>query len=70
MAYPFRVVLSEAQRAQLRDLVGSGVAPARTITRARILLTANHGKGGPGWSDAAVAGALDINASAVFRVRS
>ncbi len=69
MAYPYRVVLSEAQRAQLRDLVGSGVAPARTITRARILLKANHGEGGPGWSDAAIAEALDINASTVLRVR-
>ncbi len=56
MAYPYRVVLSEAQRAELRGLVGSGTAPARTLTRARILLKADHGDGGPGWSDAAIAG--------------
>lgn len=69
MAYPYRVVLTEEQRAHLRTLVGSGVAPARMLTRARILLKADHGEGGPGWSDAAVAGALDVDPSTVLRVR-
>ena len=69
MAYPYRVVLSEEERAELRGLVGAGVAPARMLTRARILLKANHGEGGPGWSDAAIAGALDVNPSTVLRVR-
>ena len=69
MAYPYRVVLDDEQRAHLRTLVGSGVAPARALTRARILLKADHGEGGPGWSDAAIAGALDVNPSTVLRVR-
>jgi hypothetical protein len=69
MAYPYRVVLTEDQRAELRGLVGSGTAPARMLPRARILLKADHGEGGPGWSDAAVAGALDVNPSTVLRVR-
>src|SRR5689334_18992931 len=69
MAYPYRVVLTEAQRAYLRTLVGSGIAPARMLTRARILLKADHGEGGPGWSDAAIAGALDVDPSTVLRVR-
>ncbi len=69
MAYPYRVFLDGAQRAELRTLVGSGTAPARMLTRARILLKADHGEGGPGWSDAAVAGALDVNPSTVLRVR-
>lgn len=69
MAYPYRVVLSEEQRADLRGLVGSGDHPARMLTRARILLKADHGEGGPGWSDAAVAGALDVDPSTVLRVR-
>lgn len=69
MACPHRVFLAEDQRAELRGLVGSGSAPARTLTRARILLKADHGEGGPGWSDAAVAGALDVNPSTVLRVR-
>lgn len=69
MAYPYRIVLTEEQRAELRTLIGSGVGMARTLTHARILLKADHGAGGPGWSDAAIAGALDVNASTVLRVR-
>ncbi len=69
MAYPYRVVLTAGQRAQLRGLVGSGPAPARMLTRARMLLKADHGEGGPGWSDAAIAGMLDVNPSTVLRVR-
>ncbi len=69
MAYPYRVFLTEAQRAELRGLVGCGVAPARMLTRARVLLKADHGEGGPGWSDAAIAAALDVNASTVLRIR-
>jgi hypothetical protein len=69
MAYPYRVALTEAERAHLRTLVGSGIAPARMLTRARILLKADHGEGGPGWADAAIAGALDVDPSTVLRVR-
>ena len=69
MAYSFRVVLTDEQRAHLRTLVGSGTAPARLLTRARILLKGDHGAGGPGWSDAAIVAALDVNASTVLRVR-
>ena len=69
MAYPYRVFLTDEQRARLRTLVGSGAAPARMLTRARVLLKADHGEGGPGWSDAAIAGALDLNPSTVLRVR-
>ena len=61
--------LSEAERARLRTLIGRGTAPARTVTHARILLTANQGEGGPAWTDAAIAGALDIHPTTVARVR-
>ncbi len=69
MAYPYRVFLDEAQRAALRTLVGSGVAPARTLTRARVLLEADHGEGGPDWADATVAGTLDLHPGTVQRIR-
>ena len=69
MAYPYRIVLSAEERAALRSLVGAGVASARTLTRARILLKADHSDAGPGWSDAAIAGALDVTPSTVLRVR-
>ncbi len=65
----YAVELTEAQRAQLRTLVGAGAAPARMLTRARVLLKANQGEGGPGWTDAAIAGALDVHPTTVARVR-
>ena len=65
----YAVELTEAERAQLRTLVGSGRASARMLTRARILLKANQGEGGPGWTDAAIAGALDVHPTTVARVR-
>jgi hypothetical protein len=69
MAGKYRILLSDDQRAALRSLVSAGIAPARTLTRARILLKADHSDAGPGWSDAAIAGALDVNPSTVLRVR-
>ena len=69
MAYPYRVALTAEQRAELRTLVGSGSAPARMLTRARILLKADHGEGGPSWSDAAIAAALDVHRHTVLRIR-
>ena len=59
MRMKYAVKLMEAERARLRTLVGSGTAPARQLTRARILLKANHGEGGPGWTDASIAAALE-----------
>lgn len=69
MAYPFRVVLTDEQRAELRTMIGSGVAPARQLTRARILLKADHDEAGPGWSDAMIARALEVNPTTVQHVR-
>jgi hypothetical protein len=63
------VRLTDEERARLRTLVGRGEAPARLLTHARILLKADHGDAGPGWADAAIAGALDVGLSTVARVR-
>ncbi len=65
----YTVALSEAERAQLRTLIGSGTAPARTLTHARILLKANQGEGGPAWTDVAIAGAVEVHLATVARVR-
>ena len=64
----YGVTLTEAERAQPRTMVGSGSAPAHMLTRARILLKANQGEGGAGWTDAAIAGALEVHPT-VARVR-
>jgi transposase len=50
-------------------LLAGGKAAARTLTHARIPLEADRGDAGPGWTDAAVAGALDVGPSTVARVR-
>jgi transposase len=65
----YAVKLSEPARAQLRTLIEQGTAPARQLTRTRIPLKANQGDGGPGWTDAAIAGALDVHPATVSRVR-
>ena len=58
------VVLSEQERARLQTMVGRGVAPAGALTHARILLKANQGEVGPGWTDAAIGAALEVNPAA------
>jgi hypothetical protein len=63
------VVLSEEERARLHTMIGRGVAPASTLTHARILLKANQGEAGPGWTDAAIAVAVEVNPATVARVR-
>jgi hypothetical protein len=69
MRKQYVVRLPEGERAQLHTLVGSGTAAARTLTHARILLKANRGEAGPGWTDGAIAAALDVDPTTVARVR-
>lgn len=65
----YRVLLTDAQRADLRTRIGIGVAPAHQLTRARILLKADRGDAGPGWTDVMIAGALEVHPTTVARVR-
>ena len=65
--YP--VVLTEAERGRLEELIGAGVAPARKLMHARILLKADQGPGGPGWVDAAIIEAVEVSQPTVARVR-
>src|SRR5215213_4359580 len=50
-------------------MIGRGVAPASALTHARILLKANQGEAGPGWTDAAIGAALEVNPATVARIR-
>lgn len=63
------VVLDAAQRARLEEIVSQGCSAARLITRARILLKADGGPGGPGWSDTAIKDALDVSRTTISTVR-
>src|SRR5712691_4713476 len=65
----YRVKLTPEERAQLGELLSKGKAAARTLTHARILLNADEGEAGPRLSDEAIAEALEVNRSAVERVR-
>jgi transposase len=63
------VRLSGEERKSLNRLVSSGKGPARMFTRARILLKADVGEGGPGWPDEKIAEALDVTIQTIERVR-
>ena len=69
MRKQYVVHLPEAERARLHTLIGQGVAPARSLTHARILLKANQGEAGPAWTDAVIAGALEVHPTTVARAR-
>jgi hypothetical protein len=68
-AKKYIVELDARERERLTALISKGKAPARTILKARILLKADQGEGGPGWLDAEIVEALDTNPTMVSRVR-
>ncbi len=61
--------LSEEERQGLIKLVSWGKAAARKITRARVLLKADAGEGGPGWTDRRIAEALEVGIRMIENVR-
>lgn len=66
----FVVKLDSNERARLSDLISKGKAAAKAILKARILLKADQGSDGEGWSDEAICKALDTNVTMVERVRA
>ena len=69
MKKKYPVILSEAERDQLKSLIAAGTAPARKLTHARILLKADQSTEGPGWVDEQVADAVETSQPTVARVR-
>lgn len=65
--YP--VSLDEAERLLLEETARHPQAPNRLTTRARILLVADDGEAGPGWSDSVIAEAFAISVPTVERLR-
>lgn len=63
------VKLSVEERERLEVLVRAGKNSAQLLTRARILLKADVSEAGDGWSDSAIAAALDTSVNNVGRVR-
>jgi transposase len=69
MAVKYVVTLTPEERERLTDLSTKGTAAAATLTHARILLKADAAAGGPNWSDAQIAEALDTSPATIHRVR-
>lgn len=65
----FIVTLLPEERATLSALVRSGRAAARTQAHARVLLKADAGAAGPGWTDEQIRGALDVSLKTIARIR-
>jgi transposase len=63
------VRLTSEERQELEGLVKRGKVAAAKRRRAQILLTADAGSEGSGWTDEQVAEALDVGSMTVHRVR-
>lgn len=63
------VRLNEEQRQALKHLIGSGVAPARKIMHAQILLKADSSQRGPAWPDEQIQQTFEVGRSTIERVR-
>lgn len=65
----YAVKLTPEERSRLETFIATGHAAASELTHARILLKADQGTSGGGWTDPAISQALDIGLSTVGRVR-
>src|SRR5207248_9373096 len=65
----YNVELTTDQCKEFSHMVSTGKASARELTHGRILMKADQGPEGPGWSDSRIQEALEASASTVQRVR-
>ena len=63
------VRLSLEEREYLDQLIRKGKSSAQRLMKARILLKADVGEGGEGWSDSKIIEALETSPSMLYRVR-
>ncbi len=64
------VELSAGERNRLRDVISKGKASAKAILKARIVLKADQGADGEGWTDERICEALETNITMVARTRA
>jgi len=67
--WKYKVALTDEERTELEALISAGRAAARKLCRARILLKADAGPGGPAWDDGRISEALQVGRATVERVR-
>jgi hypothetical protein len=65
----FPVTLTDTERDLLKRLIAAGTESARKLAHARILLKADQGPGGPGWTDEAIVEAVEVSQPTVARIR-
>lgn len=65
----YSVRLTQEQRQDLHQMIATGKAAARRLLHARILLKADAGEHGPGWTDEQISEALEVSTSTLVRVR-
>ncbi len=71
MGYKKYVVeLSAGEREQLGEVISKGKSSAKAILKARIVLKADQGAGGEGWTDERICEALETNITMVARTRA
>jgi len=64
------VQLTGEERQRCMDVVRAGSAPARTIMHAQVLLKADSGPHGAGWTDQAIADAFGVSTVTVAHIRT
>jgi transposase len=69
MAKKYIVTLTSEERNSLLSLISLGTGSTRKLTHARILLKADQGAEGPGWTDEQISEALEVSLSTIERVR-
>jgi len=62
------VKLTNKQRQHLEKLISSGIAPARTITRAHILLKSDCSPDGPDWTYARTSEAFNVTDVTISKI--
>jgi len=64
----YYVKLTNKQRQHLEKLISSGIAPARTITRAHILLKSDCSPEGPNWTYARTSEAFNVTDATISKI--
>jgi hypothetical protein len=67
--HKYIVRLTSEERSEVSRLVNTGRRAARTLTHARVLLQADSGPDGPGWTDEQIRLALGVSGSTIARIR-
>jgi len=65
----YKVTLTDEERQQLADLIAAGKTAAQKLAHARVLLKADAAAGGPAWTDARIAEAVEVSVATVERLR-